>query len=153
VHIAAVKPRYFLIALAAFALPLHAADEQNVIVKTLSAEKGRVALNADLQGKHSELTCDTHYSSCSQPQPGDYTMRPATAEESIYEDCTNVVLLKPLSAHKEKIGVYCWLNSGNDDCHIVSCQRVEVATTISDLPSVIVSPEIGPFLLAVALCL
>jgi len=64
-------------------------------------------LNADLQGKPTELICQSRLSSCFQPQPGEYSMRPATADGGIYEDCVNVVLLKSSSAAKEKVGVYC----------------------------------------------
>lgn len=134
-----MKTGRLLLAIAIVALSLHAADEQTITIKSKSIENSTLMVNADLGGKPTELQCQIRLPSCSQPQPGDYTMRPATADESVYEDCTNVVLLKP-SAPKEKIGVYCRLT--DDHCYIISCQHLEVATTTSDLPSVIVSPEI-----------
>lgn len=140
-YIAAVKPSCFLLAIAVLTTSLHAADEQSITVKTSSTENRAVRVIADFQGKPTELDCDLSHSTCLQPQPGEYSMRPATADEGIYNDCTNVVLSKSSGAEKEKIGVYCWLN--DHDCYVVSCQPLEVATTTSDLPSVIASPEIS----------
>ena len=140
-YIAAVRPSCFLLAIAVLTPSLHAADEHSITVKTSSIENRAVRVIADFQGKGTELDCILGTSTCSQPQPGEYNMRPATADEGIYNDCTNVVLLKSSGAEKEKIGVYCWLN--DDDCYIVSCQRHEVATATSDVPSVLASPEIS----------
>lgn len=131
-YIAAVKPRRLVLAVAAFTLSLHGTDEKSVTVKAISVEKGAVMVSADLQGKPTELTCEIRFSSCSQPQPGDYTMRSAKADEGIYEDCTNVVLLKSSGAAKEKVGVYCWA-SNEDDCYIVRCSKAQVET----LPAVV----------------
>jgi len=91
VYIAPVKPRRFLLAIAVLTLPLHAADEQSVTVKTISTENGMVGVSADLEGKTIELDCRISFSSCSQPQPGEYSMRPATAAEGIYNDCAHSI--------------------------------------------------------------
>lgn len=124
-YIAAVKRRRFLLAIGGFALSLQAADVQTLTVKSISVENTAVMVSADLQGKPTQLTCQISLPSCSRPQPGEYSMRPATADEAIYQDCTNVVLLETSGASKEKIGVYCWLNM---DCYLVRCSVQQVET-------------------------
>ena len=138
VYITAVKLLRFFLAIAVIALPLRAADEQNVTVKSSSIEKSAVRVIADLQGKPTELDCSIGVSSCSQPQPGEYRMRPAAADEGVYNDCTNVVLLKSHGAAKEKIGVYCWANEG--DCFIARCSKVQVET----IPAAVTDTALEP---------
>ena len=136
VYIAAVKPRRLLLAIAGFALSVRAADVQILTVKSISVESSVVVVIADLHGKPTQLTCQISLPSCSQPQPGEYSMRPATADEAIYQDCTNVVLLKTSTASKEQIGVYCWLNAV--DCYLLRCstQRVDtIPAVVADTAS------------------
>lgn len=122
----------FFVAIAVLAVSLRAADKQSVTVKSSSIENRAVRVIAYSQGKPTELDCNIGLSSCSQPQPGEYMMRPATADEGIYNDCTNVVLLKSSGAAKEKIGVYCWAKEG--DCYIASCVEVQVETIPAAVP-------------------
>ena len=131
-YIAAVRSERFLLAIAVLTLSLHASDEQSVTVKSNSIENGALRVTADLQGKPTEFDCQISLSSCVQLKPGDYSMRPATADEGIYTDCTNVVLLKSSGAAKEKIGVYCWANAS--DCYIVRCSKVRVETSLAVVP-------------------
>jgi len=137
VYIAAVKPHRFLLAITGFALSLQAADVQTLTVKGLSVENTTVLVTADLQGKLTQLECQIRPPSCSQPQPGEYSMRPVTADEGIYEDCTNVVLLKSSGAAKEKIGVYCWLNAKDE--YLVSSHEARVETTPAAVDSSLVA--------------
>lgn len=145
-YIAAVKPSRHFLAIAVLTLSLHGADEQSVTVKTISVKNSAVVVNIDLQGKPTELECQISSHSCSQPQPGEYSMRPATADDGIYEDCTNVVLLKSSGARKEKIGVYCWLNA--PDCYLACPSENHVETIPAVVPDVALegSPQVqfGP---------
>lgn len=127
-----MKPNRFFLTIAVLTLSLHAADEQSVTVKSSSIENRAVRVIAYFQGKLTELDCNIGFSSCTQPQPGEYSMWPAAADEGIYNDCTNVVLLKPAGAEKEKIGVYCWANEG--ECSIASCVKVQVETIPAVVP-------------------
>jgi len=138
VYIAAVKPSRFLLAIAVLTLSLRASDERSVTVKSNLVENGLLRAMADVQGKPTELDCEISLSSCSQPQPGEYSMRPATADEGIYEDCTNVVLLKSSGITKEKIGVYCWLNN---DSYIASRAAVQVQPVPATLPDKLSQPK------------
>ena len=127
-YIAAVKPSHSLLIIAAILCgQVHAADEQAVIVKTSSVADKAVMVHADVQGKPTEFECDTSARFCSEPQPGEYRMLPAGADESIYNDCTNVVLYKFGSDHaaKEKVGVYCWLGAGGSYINSSSALNVE----------------------------
>jgi len=142
VYIAAVKPSRLLLTFAALASALHAADEQRVTVKSNLIQNGALMVIADLQGKPTELDCEIRLPSCSQPPPGEYSMRPATADEGIYNDCTNVVLLKSAGAAKEKIGVYCWDNG--IDCYMVRCVKVEIETIPAVVPDAILEPRAVP---------
>jgi TonB family protein len=106
-------------------LPVLASDEQTIIVKSSSTVKDVVLVKANVQGKPAELRCFTSAPSCSEPSPGEYSFL-RTAADSVYNDCTNVVLYKSTDAGKEKVGVYCWDTSG--DCYMFSCSsgRVEI---------------------------
>jgi hypothetical protein len=109
----------FVLASFVFALSLrtHAADEQTVTVKNVSIAKGQVSVKAEWQGKSIHLWCSTSGPFCAEPSSGEYSMvRAVTADDAIYQDCTDVVLFKSSSITKEKIGVYCWLDSG--DCYM-----------------------------------
>jgi hypothetical protein len=111
----------FVLACLVFALSLraHAADEQTVTVKNVSIAKDDVLVKAELQGKPIHLWCSTSSPFCADPASGEYSMVPAvTADDAIYQDCTDVVLFKSSGVTKEKVGVYCWLDSG--DCYM-SC--------------------------------
>jgi hypothetical protein len=112
-----------LFVLACFVLALslrtHAADEQTVTVKNVSIAKGQVSVDAESQGKSIHLWCSTSGPFCVEPLSGKYSMvRAVAADDAIYQDCTDVVLFKSSGITKEKIGVYCWLDSG--DCYM-SC--------------------------------
>jgi len=67
-----------------------------------------------MSGKDAEFTCFAGQSLCPELAAGEYVMVRADASEGIYNDCTNVVIYKTASSGvKEKLGVYCWLNSGD----------------------------------------
>jgi TonB family protein len=146
VYIAAVTPIHLFVAVAVLTLPLRAADEQNIAVKSNLVENGLLRVIADLQGRPTELDCQINLSSCSQPPPGAYRMRSATADEGFYSDCTNVVLLKSSSAAKEKIGVYCWANASASDCYMVRCSKVLVETIPAVIPDTAL--QVGAILFA-----
>ena len=107
-------------ALVAVCVPLFAFTDQSVTVKSSSVKNGVVVIEAQSSGKAVEFECFLANSHCSSPAPGDYEMLNATTE-GIYNDCTNVVLYKATtSGQKEKVGVYCWLNSGDSYTDVVS---------------------------------
>ncbi len=61
----------------------------------------------------------------------------ADASEGIYNDCTNVVIYKTASSGvKERVGVYCWLNSGDSYTDVVSNGH-STATLNIDRPTVV----------------
>ena len=131
-----MKPSHLLVAIAALTVSVRAVDEQTVTVKGSSIKNGMVVVGAHLQGKPTELDCQIKYPSCSQPQPGEYSIRTATADEGIYQDCTNVVLSKPSGAAKEKTGVYCWLNA--TDCYLgCPAEAVHVETIPAVVPDTV----------------
>ena len=110
----------FVLAYFVFALSLraHAADEQTVTVKNVSIAKDDVSVQAELQGKSIHLWCSTSSPFCAEPASGEYSVvRAVTADDAIYQDCTDVVLFKSSGVTKEKVGVYCWLDSG--DCYML----------------------------------
>jgi hypothetical protein len=95
-------------------LPLSAVDVKSIVVKSSSTAKGIVMVEAELAGKAAELECFVGQTLCSALASGEYVMGRANASEGIYNDCTNVVIYKPTSSEaKEKLGVYCWLTSGD----------------------------------------
>lgn len=74
-----MKPGRVLLAMAVLTASLHAGDQQWVSVKSNSIQNGALMVSADLQGKTTELFCETKLPSCSQPEPGEYySMQPAT---------------------------------------------------------------------------
>lgn len=83
-----------------------------------------------------ELTCFANSQSCSPVQPGQYVIVRATADEGIYNDCTNVVLYKVGKDAKERVGVYCWETSG--DCYLSCPSEVNIDTVQSHVPDKIV---------------
>jgi NTF2 fold immunity protein len=119
----------FVLAYFVFALSLraHAADEQTVTVKNVSIAKDDVSVKAELQGKSIHLWCSTSSPFCAEPASGEYSMvRAVTADDAIYQDCTDVVLFKSSGVTKEKVGVYCWLDSG--DCYMSCGSPLNVET-------------------------
>ena len=119
----------FVLACFVFALSLraHAADEQTVTVKNVSIAKDDVLVKAELQGKPIHLWCSTSGPFCAEPASGEYSMvRAVTADDAIYQDCTDVVLFKSSGVTKEKVGVYCWLDSG--DCYMFCGSPLNVET-------------------------
>ena len=123
----------FVLACFVFALSLraHAADEQTVTVKSISIAKDDVLVRAELQGKPIRLWCSTSSPFCAEPASGEYSMvRAVTADDAIYQDCTDVVLFKSSGVTKEKVGVYCWMDSG--DCYM-SC-GVPLSVEIFPIP-------------------
>jgi hypothetical protein len=118
----------FVLACFVFALSLwaHAADEQTVTVTNASMGKNGVLVKAELEGKTIHLWCSTNGPFCAEPASGEYSMvRAVTADDAVYQDCTDVVLFKSSGVTKDKVGVYCWEDSG--ECYM-SCgvpQNVE----------------------------
>jgi hypothetical protein len=109
------------------ALQTLAADKQMVTVRSVSTTKGEVSVIAELRGKTIHLSCFATASFCAEPAQGEYRMvRAINDEDAIYQDCTDVILYKASGAIVEKVGVYCWQDSG--DCYIVSCSAVRVET-------------------------
>ena len=128
-----MKPSgFFLTALVVFVcLPVVAADEQSLTVTNSSTVKGVVRVTATSEGKPSDLVCHAIDSSCSQPPPGEYRMVRAEEVDAVYEDCTNIVLYKLSGGIRHRVGVYCWLGSG--DCYISSCSPVHVETVPANI--------------------
>lgn len=129
-----MKPLSVLCAFSLLAgrLLLFASTDESVTVKGSSVANGLISVRAQRLGKDDDFTCFAGQGLCSAPSPGEYLMVKADASESIYNDCINIVLYKTTSSGaKEKIGVYCWLTSG--DCYMVNCTPPQ-AETIS--PSV-----------------
>ena len=113
-------------------LQLRAADVQTVVVTSSSVKSSVVLLQAELAGKETAFSCVTDSPLCSAAPVGEYVMVKAKDAEGIYEDCTNVILYRSDPSTKNKVGVYCWLNS--DDCYMVSCTPVQVHTVPSSVP-------------------
>ena len=124
---------YFVLSAALFvSLHLRAADVQTVVVTSSSVKSSVVLLQAELAGKETAFSCVTDSPFCSTAPVGEYVMVRAKDAEGIYEDCTNVILYRSDPSTKNKVGVYCWLNS--DDCYMVSCDLVHVQTVPSSVP-------------------
>jgi hypothetical protein len=100
-------------------LPLSAFDAKSVIVKSSSTASGMVMVEAELAGKDAEFECFAGHTLCSALPTGEYVMVRANTSEGIYNDCTNVVIYKATNS-QEKLGVYCWLNSGDSYTDVVS---------------------------------
>lgn len=133
VYLAAVTRIGLLLTIALVCSPVLATDEQAITVTESSIDQNAVRLKAILHGESHEFVCGRKLPSCSEVVPGEYTMVLAAAAEGIYQDCTNVLLYKSSGAAREKVGVYCWASSG--DCYMVDCRRVEVPTSLSELPN------------------
>lgn len=119
--------------LVAGCFPLCADDNVLVVVERSVAEEGTVSVEFKLDGKDHQLTCFRRGSSCVAPAKGEYVMVIAGSGESVYEDCTNVVLYKKSGETKDRVGVYCWLTS--EECYIVTCTTQQVETVPSEIPS------------------
>jgi hypothetical protein len=132
-YIAAVKllSRIFVFLIVAASSPLCAFDGESVTVKSSSVANGVILLTTQMSGKDAEFECFASEKFCTAAKPGDYVMVKADENEGIYNDCTNVVLYGVSSGVKKKVGVYCWLNSG--DCYIATCTPVQVETSPSGL--------------------
>jgi hypothetical protein len=119
-----VKRSDFLLVIAVSWLPVFAGGQQGITVTSSSTTKYGVFVEGDLQGKATELSCLASIPSCSVPTPGEYSMMRASNNGPIYQDCTNVVLYQSVGKKPEKIGVYCWLGSG--DSYISSSPPLRV---------------------------
>src|ERR1700722_19249489 len=87
----------------AFSLRSHAVDEQTVTVKNALMANGDVSVQAELLGKTIHLWCSTSGPFCAEPASGEYSMvRAVTADDAIYQDCTDVVLFKSSGVTKKK---------------------------------------------------
>ena len=123
-----MKLTWFFLAAALnlFCLPVVATDEQNITVTNSSLVKGAVQVTATSGGKRSDLVCHTADPSCAQPPPGEYRVVQAAGVDAVYQDCENVILYRLSGNVREKVGVYCWLGSG--DCYVSTCSPVRVET-------------------------
>jgi hypothetical protein len=100
--------------IAALCSALSASDAQSVFLKSSSVANGVILLEGQVSGKDAEFDCFAGTKLCSAPASGEYTMVKADANEAIYNDCTNVFLYRTTSSGvKEKVGLYCWLTSGD----------------------------------------
>ena len=123
-----MKPIWSLLAavLILFCLPVVATDEQTITVTNSSLVKSAVQVTVTSGAKRSDLVCHTTDPSCAQPPPGEYRVVRAAGVDAVYQDCTNVVLYRLSGDVREKVGVYCWLGSG--DCYAYTCSPVQVET-------------------------
>jgi hypothetical protein len=142
-YIAAVKPlsRICVFLIVAALSPLCAFDGESVTVKSSSVANGIILLEAKMSRKDAEFECFANEKFCTAAKPGEYVMVKADENEGIYNDCTNVVLSRVNSGVKEKVGVYCWLNSG--DCYIVTCTPSQVETVPSSVQGEIATEPAG----------
>jgi len=120
----------YVFLLAALCVPLCASDAQSVLLKSSSVAHGVILVEGQVSGEGAEFDCFEGDALCSAPTPGEYTMVRAGANESIYNDCTNVLLYRTTgSGVKEKVGLYCWLTSG--DTYMVTLEPPQAETVPS----------------------
>ena len=126
----------------AFSVLALAADEQTISVTSASIAKNQLVVKAKLRRKAITLWCsDGPF--CTEPAPGEYSMvRAETADDAIYQDCTDVVLYKSSGAAKEKVGVYCWLDPG--DCYMGCGFPTNVESWTLPMPRAVALPTAEP---------
>jgi hypothetical protein len=113
-----MKPFLFIsvVLIVAASLTFYASADESIVVKSSSLVNGMVSLRGLVAGKDAEFICFPRHTPCPALAPGEYVMVRAEASKAVYNspvtDCTDVVIYRTLSpAPREKVGVYCWLNS------------------------------------------
>ena len=116
--------------IAASLLPLNAAEQEKLTIKSSSADDFNVKLQGEIAGKPHSFDCFKNVPSCSLLEPGEYLMVEADANEGVYNDCTNVVLYKASSGATERVGIYCWETSG--DSYPTTVYVETISSTVPD---------------------
>lgn len=110
------------------------ADEQAIMVGTVSVHKPLVNVQASRAGKALSLACFLTDSSCTIPKSGRYWMVHSSGP---YTDCPNVRLYRKQArtALRQEIGVYCLEDT--ESCSMAECRKMNVPLVRSELPDFI----------------